>query len=119
MENALEEIGPKEKYQETIFKVQGREILFKIHNKGRSSEYKEEREPDTLQRGRTDRAQVVIGYGGLTEMSLLTRKDTSLGGWGRKAMRPVWDLLLIQCLLYIQASIGEKTAFFSIQYMSA
>lgn len=75
MEDALEEIGLKEKYketfsflffnsillvssiQETIFNVWGREILLKDSNKGRSSEYKEERDLKRVYRSRTDRAQ--------------------------------------------------------------
>lgn len=37
MEDALEEIGLKEKYQETIFKIQGRKVFLKGPNKGRNS----------------------------------------------------------------------------------
>lgn len=37
------------------------------------------RKHETIHRGRIDRAQVLIGYGGLTEKSSLTRRDTSLG----------------------------------------
>lgn len=41
------------------------------------------REPETIHRGRTDRAHwILIGYGGLTEKPILIRKDTRLGGWG-------------------------------------
>lgn len=46
--------------QETIFNVWGREILLKDSNKGRSSEYKEERDLKRVYRSRTDRAQWLL-----------------------------------------------------------
>lgn len=66
-----------------LFKYLGeKDFLRKVSAMAKAASLKH-REPETIHRGRIDRAHwILIGYGGLTEKPILIRKDTSLRGWG-------------------------------------
>lgn len=74
----MEENGLKEKYQETILKIQGTEILWKDPTKAGVVSTKRARQH--LER-ELAAWQEVSGYGDLTKMSRLTRRDTRLRAW--------------------------------------